>query len=120
MKPDWLTALIQSGTSPNKPSPLEATFTLPRIADHRPDYSPSVPSTLRTLRTWEPNEARLNMFKEHRVIFVGEKGREVTLELRELVKRGGGEYECCAVEGGKKALHSVAWQRGKAKGRIWC
>lgn len=116
VKPEWLTTLIRSGISTDGPSPLEVTFTLPRIAEFRPEYSPSIPSTLRNLRTWEPNEARLNMFKDHRFIFVGEKGREVTTELRELVKRGGGEYECCAVEGGRKALHSVL-AKGKGKGR---
>lgn len=116
VKPTWLTTLLHSGTSTDGPSPLEINFTLPRVADYRPDYSPSVPSTLRTPRTWEPNEARLKMFNDYRVIFVGEKGREVTLELRELVKRGGGEYECCSVEGGRKALHSVL-AKGQGKGK---
>ena len=116
VKPGWLTTLIDSGSSSDGPSPLEMTFTLPRINDFRPEYSPSIPSTLRNLRTWEPNEARLNIFKDHRFLFVGEKGREVSSELREVVKRGGGEYECCAVEGGRRALHSVL-AKGKGKGK---
>lgn len=50
------------------------------------------------------------------MLFIGEKGREVSLEMRDLVKRGAGEYECCAVEGGRKALHSVL-AKGKGKGK---
>lgn len=55
------------------------------------------------------------MFSGKRIIFVGERGREASGELRQLVRRGGATYECCAVQGGKKALHAVL-AKGQGKG----
>lgn len=130
VRPDWLTTLLAHGVSPHiteatqidepspteRPSRLEANFVLPRISEFKPDFSPSIPSTMRNIKQWEPDEARLNLFSGKRFIFVGEKGREVSLDLRETVKRGGAEYECCAVEGGRSGLHSVL-AKGKGKGK---
>jgi hypothetical protein len=59
------------------------------------------------------------MLKGHRVIFLGEKGREASEEYRNLVKQGGGAYECCAVQGGRKALHDVL-ARAQGKGAKFC
>ncbi|KAI0075005.1 hypothetical protein K474DRAFT_1647144 [Panus rudis PR-1116 ss-1] len=118
VKPDWLTTLLSMGfsSSTDDPCQLEMTFSLPRVAEFRPEYSPSIPSTLRTLKVWEPNEARLNMFSRYRFVFVGERGREVSIDMRELIKRGSGEYECFAVESGRKSFHGVL-AKGKGKGK---
>lgn len=48
------------------------------------------------------------------MLFVGERGREVGEDYKELVKQGGGAYECCAVQGGREALHDVL---AKAQGK---
>lgn len=48
------------------------------------------------------------------MIFVGQRGREVLEEYKELVRRGAATYECCAVQGGRKMLHSVL-AKGKDK-----
>ncbi|KAI0791343.1 hypothetical protein C8Q75DRAFT_757839 [Abortiporus biennis] len=116
VKPDWLTTILEDNESASEPSPLERNFSLPRVVDFHPNYSLSIPSTLKAVRVWEPDEARMHMFKEFRVIFVGQKGREISSDYRTLVKRGDAEYECCSVDGGKKALHTVlAKGKGKSK-----
>ncbi|TCD62281.1 hypothetical protein EIP91_007100 [Steccherinum ochraceum] len=108
VKSEWLDALLTLGEpKDNGPSSLEHSYALPRISDHKPDCSPSIPSTLKLTSTWEPNESRVNMFRGHRVIFVGEKGREATSDDKDLVKRGGGDYECFAVSAGRKAFHNI-------------
>ena len=131
VRPDWLTTLITQGVSPHiteatqldepsppeRPSRLEANFALPRIIDFKPDFSPTIPSSMRSMKIWEPDEARLNFFNGMRFIFVGEKGREVSLDLRDVVKRGGGEYECYAVEGGRGGFHAVL-AKGKGKEKL--
>lgn len=130
VRPDWLTTLLTQGVSPHvtqatqvddpspteRPSRLEASFALPRLADYKPDFSPAIPSSMRSMKIWEPDEARLNFFAGKRFIFVGEKGREVSLDLRDVIKRGGAEYECYAVEGGRSGLHAVL-AKGKGKGK---
>ncbi|KAK7679065.1 hypothetical protein QCA50_018010 [Cerrena zonata] len=130
VRPDWLTTLLTQGIAPyvtqdtqldepsppERPSRLEANFTLPRLSDYKPDFSPAIPSSMRSMKIWEPDESRLNFFSGKRFIFVGEKGREVSLDLREVVKRGGAEYECYAVEGGRSGLHAVL-AKGQGKGK---
>lgn len=130
VRPDWLTTLLTQGIAPHitqdtqldepsppeRPSRLEANFTLPRLSDYKPDFSPAIPSSMRSMKIWEPDESRLNFFSGKRFIFVGEKGREVSLDLREVVKRGGAEYECYAVEGGRSGFHAVL-AKGKGKGK---
>lgn len=93
---------------------LEFTFVLPSPTKFRPTAAASLPSALKAANVWEPNEERLELFRDHRFIFVGEKGREAQEALKDLVKRGQGQYECFAVDGGKLALHKVL---AKAKGK---
>lgn len=56
------------------------------------------------------------MLQNYRVIFVGERGRETTEEYKELIRRGAATYECCAVQGGRRTLHSVL-AKGQEKGK---
>lgn len=56
------------------------------------------------------------MLKPFRVIFLGERGREISEDYRELVRRGGATYECCSVEGGRELLHRVL-AKGSDKGK---
>ncbi|THH27257.1 hypothetical protein EUX98_g6930 [Antrodiella citrinella] len=118
VKPDWLNAVLALGQTDNDngPSALERLYNLPRVSEHRPDYSPSIPSTLRTVSTWEPDETRVDMLRDHRFIFIGEKGREASSDDKDLVKRGGGDYECLSVNGGRKGFHSVL-AKGSTKGK---
>ena len=89
---------------------------MPSISKYRPTFSPALPSNLKNHRSWEPNEARSRMLKDFRVIFVGERGRETSEEYTQLVKQGDASYECCAVQGGKNALHTaLAKAAGKGK-----
>lgn len=107
VKPSWLTDLIDYYSPLESDDASTKEYHLPAISKHRPTHSPALPSSLKNHRSWEPNEARVGMFKGHRVIFVGERGREASEEYKELVKRGEGTYECCAVQGGRKPLHDV-------------
>lgn len=56
------------------------------------------------------------MLKRFRVIFLGERTREVSQAYKDLVKLGGATYECCAVEGGREFLHRVL-AKGSEKGQ---
>ncbi|KAI0084127.1 hypothetical protein BDY19DRAFT_973975 [Irpex rosettiformis] len=113
--PDWLQTIVTRGSSSDPSLSLEHEFILPSISQHRPALSSSLPSGLQSYRSWEPNEARVNLFKLFRFVFVGERGREVAEEYIELVRRGGASYSCCAVQGGQKALHN-ALAKGKEMG----
>ncbi|GJE85654.1 hypothetical protein PsYK624_017330 [Phanerochaete sordida] len=113
VKPSWLTELISHYAPLTTPDPGKE-YHVPSLSKHRPAFSPALPSSLKNHRSWEPNEARANMLKGHRVVFVGERGREAPADYKELVKQGGGAYECCAVQGGRKALHGVL---AKAQGK---
>lgn len=114
VKPDWITNLLTHyAIEPAADTAQE--YYVPVLSKFRPTFSPALPSSLKNYKSWEPNEARLNMFSGKRIIFVGERGREASGELRELVRRGGAAYECCAVQGGKKALHAVL-AKGQGKG----
>lgn len=118
VRQDWLTELIRVGSptedNPKGTSQLELTFSLPPESKFRPTFSPALPPALKMFKTWEPNEERLNMLRGFRFIFVGEKGREVDGDLRELVGRGGGEYEGFPVSSGKAQWHRIL-SKGKAK-----
>ncbi|KAH8105460.1 hypothetical protein BXZ70DRAFT_920948 [Cristinia sonorae] len=117
VKPDWLEALLALGeTDDTSTSALERSFSLPRISEHRPEYSPSIPSSLKSISVWEPNESRADLFRNYRFIFVGEKGREASADEKDLVKRGGGEYECFTVSGGQKAFHNIL-AKGSSKAK---
>lgn len=110
VKPEWLSELLELSLLDPRESPraLEYTFALPPEGRFRPGFAAALPSALKTLRSWEPNEARLNMLKGYRFLFAGEKGLEVPAGYREVVKRGGAEYEAFSVNAGvvrwRKAL----------------
>ena len=55
------------------------------------------------------------MFRTYRFVFVGEKGAEAPSALKELVRRGEGEYECYAANGGRDGFRKVL-SKGKARG----
>lgn len=110
VKPEWLTELIDLSILDPRESPraLEHTFALPSESKFRPGFVSDLAPTLKTIKTWEPNETRLNMLKGYRFVFVGEKGLEIPAGYRDLVKRGGAEYEAFTVSVGvvrwRKAL----------------
>nr|VWP02121.1 BscN [Ganoderma boninense] len=116
VKPDWLNALLASGRSdePGELSLLEEHFVLPQTTKFRPGFSPSLPPQLKKYAIWEPNEERSGLFRGHRFVFVGEKGAETQNAMKDLVKRGEGDYECFAAANGKDAFRQVL---AKARGR---
>ncbi|KAI0688219.1 hypothetical protein BC835DRAFT_1419331 [Cytidiella melzeri] len=105
--PDWLQTVLKRGASSDVSISLEHEFVLPSTSQYRPALSPALPSSLQSYRSWESNEARVQLLKPYRFIFFGERSREPTEEFRELVKRGGASYEYFAVQGGRKALRGV-------------
>ncbi|KAH9025233.1 hypothetical protein EDB85DRAFT_1984556 [Lactarius pseudohatsudake] len=110
VKPEWLSELLDLSILDPRETPraLEHTFVLPSESRFRPGFATDLPTALKTLRAWEPNETRLNMLKGYRFVFAGDKGFEVPAGYRDVVKRGGAEYEAFAVSGGvvrwRKAL----------------
>ena len=110
VKPEWLSELLDLSILDPRESPraLEHTFALPPESRFRPGFAAALPSSLKTLRAWEPNETRLNMLKGYRFVFAGEKGVEVPAGYRDVVKRGGAEYEAFSLNAGvvrwRKAL----------------
>ena len=95
VKPEWLSELLAHFILDPQESTyaLEHTFVLPPESKFHPGFAAALPPTFKTFKTWEPNKARLNMLKGYRFVFVGEKGLEIPAEYRDLVKRGGAEYE---------------------------
>ncbi|KAF7789787.1 hypothetical protein EIP86_000733 [Pleurotus ostreatoroseus] len=116
VRPEWLDALISSGSSSDGPSQLEREFVLPDASSFKPKLSPSLPSSLKNYRSWELNDERTNMLSDYRFIFVGERGREAREDLRTLVKYGGSTYECCPVQGGRGSLRTVL-AKAESKGK---
>jgi len=117
VKPEWLIELLRRGQSENDaPSALEQSFILPPTNKYRPSFSPSLPVALKSFVKWEANEGRIGIFRDIRFVFIGEKGREIQEAMRELVKRGEGDYECFTVESGRHVLHQVL-AKGRGKGR---
>ncbi|KAH9961776.1 hypothetical protein BC827DRAFT_1201768 [Russula dissimulans] len=108
VKPEWLSELLAlSDLNPREsPRALEHAFALPPEGKFRPAFAAALPPALKTFKTWEPNEARLNMLKGYRFVFAGEKGLEIPAGYRDLVKRGGAEYEAFTVTAGV-----VRWRR---------
>ncbi|KDQ52572.1 hypothetical protein JAAARDRAFT_138401 [Jaapia argillacea MUCL 33604] len=112
VKPEWLDELLRLGelevpTGSMKTTSLEHAFVLPAEAKFRPSFSPSLPPTMKVFKVWEPDEARLNFFHGYRFLFLGEKGREVNMELKDLVVRGGGEYEGFNIGNGRAKWHQT-------------
>jgi len=98
VKPEWLTELLAlSNMDPRESTrALERTFVLPPESKFRPAFAAALPAALKTIKTWE------------RFVFLGEKGLEIPAGYRDLVKRGGADYEAFAVGAGvvrwRKAL----------------
>jgi len=117
VKPEWLNEIIRLGNLPTDTSDgisLEHTFSLPPISKFRPSFSASLPPAQKVFKAWEPNEERLNMFTRYRFLCVGEKGRELESDLRDVIERGGGSFEAFDVKAGKTKFHR-ALTRGQAK-----
>ncbi|TDL23405.1 hypothetical protein BD410DRAFT_787229 [Rickenella mellea] len=111
VRPDWLTEYIRLGTEtkeedPESPSILEYEYIPPSETKHRPPFAPTLPPPLKTFRTWESNEERVGMFRGWYFVFVGEKGREVDAETRELVQCGGGVLDTFDLANGR-----TRWQQ---------
>ena len=124
VKPEWLSELIALSTLNPRESTraLEHNFSLPPESKFRPGFAAALPSTYKTLKTWQPNEARLNMLKGYRFVFVGEKGLEIPAGYRDLVKRGGAEYESFTVSTGvvrwRKALFRAKTLAEEKNGKV--
>ncbi|KAI0282399.1 hypothetical protein BC826DRAFT_1190684 [Russula brevipes] len=108
VKPEWLTELLTLSDLNLRESPraLEHMFALPPESKFRPSFAAALPLALRTFKMWESNETRLHMLKGYRFVFVGKKGLEIPAGYRDLVKRGGAEYEAFTVDVG-----SVRWRK---------
>lgn len=126
--PSWLTEFLRLGDVINLDhgaleegppvTALEFEFLPPSEAKHRPSFSSSLPSSLKSFKAWEPNEERDRMFKGWRILFVGEKGREADQDLLQMLDAGGAEYEVFDVSGGEKKWKQVLGknQRKASKG----
>ena len=112
VKPEWLSELFALSTLDPRESTraLESNFSLPPESKFRPGFAATLSSTYKTLKTWQPNEARLNMLKGYRFVFVGEKGLEIPAGYRDLVKRGGAEYESFTVSNGVMRLRKALFR----------
>ncbi|TBU28793.1 hypothetical protein BD311DRAFT_865160 [Dichomitus squalens] len=117
VKPEWLTAVLAAGRAdePGELSLLEEHCVLPPTTKHRPGFAASLPPPLKKYEVWERDERRAAVFRGARAVFVGERGAEAQSALRELVKRGGGEYECFAAANGREAFRQVL-AKGRARG----
>ncbi|KAI0776848.1 hypothetical protein BD413DRAFT_610439 [Trametes elegans] len=119
VRPEWLIALLAAGKAREEDaeegrgglSPLEVSFALPPETKFRPAFAPALPPRLRKFEVWGADEERAGMFRGRRFVFVGERGAEAPGALRELVRRGEGEYECFAVEGGTERFGQVLAKR---------
>jgi hypothetical protein len=104
VKPQWLEELVRLGTLPveegSNATPLEQTFALPPVTKFRPALPGTLPQSLKSVKLWEPNEERLSLFQGLRFIFVIEEGREVEADIKELLRRGCGQWETFAVNEG--------------------
>lgn len=124
VKPEWLSELIALSTLNPRESTraLEHNFSLPPESKFRPGFAAALSPIYKTLKTWQPNEARLNMLKGCRFMFVGEKGLEIPAGYRDLVKRGGAEYESFTVSTGvvrwRKALFRAKTLAEEKNGKV--
>ncbi|KAG5646780.1 hypothetical protein DXG03_002156 [Asterophora parasitica] len=113
-KLEWLTEVIRLGTLPKVAQgiSLESSFDLPPLNNYRPTFSPSLPTSQKEFRVWEPNEERLMMFSTLRFLYVDEKAR--IGDYKEVIERGGGSFETFDIAGGQSKFHR-ALARGQAK-----
>jgi hypothetical protein len=117
VKPEWINEVIRLGSLPDDSSSgtsLEHTFSLPPTSKFRPTFSASLPPAQKVFKVWEPNEERLNMLAGYRFLCVGEKGRELESDFRDIIERGGASFEAFDVMAGKTKFHR-ALTRGQAK-----
>ncbi|KAG6828871.1 hypothetical protein H0H92_006480 [Tricholoma furcatifolium] len=113
VKIEWLNEVIRLGILPNtSQESLERNFELPPLSKYRPAYSPSLPTSQKEFRVWEPNEERLMMFSSYRFLWVDEKSR--LGDYKEVIERGGGSFETFDSAAGKSKFHR-ALTRGQAK-----
>ncbi|KAH0580358.1 hypothetical protein H2248_001859 [Termitomyces sp. 'cryptogamus'] len=113
VKLEWLAELLRVGTlRKGSQDSLEHNFELPPLNKYRPAYSPSLPTSQKEMRVWEPNEERLNMFSAYRFLYVDEKNR--IGDYKEVIERGGGSFETFDAAAGKLKFHR-ALTRGQAK-----
>ncbi|KAG1737826.1 uncharacterized protein EDB91DRAFT_470252 [Suillus paluster] len=130
VKPEWLQDLIRLGSTPVENDSfgltvLEKSFVPPLESKYRPAFGPALPPVLKSFKHWEPNEERLNLLRGFRFILPAEDG-EVDPELRELVVRGGAEYEGFNLKAGlgkwrqviAKGKRKVEELRGAGKGLV--
>ncbi|KAG2121622.1 hypothetical protein DEU56DRAFT_760630 [Suillus clintonianus] len=115
-KPEWLQELVQLGSTPTENdsfglTALEKSFVPPLESKYRPAFGPALPPALKSFKHWEPNEERLNLLRSFRFILPAEDG-EVDAELRDLVVRGGAEYEGFNLKAGL-----AKWRQVIAKGK---
>lgn len=117
VKPEWINEVVRLGSLSADSSggaSLEHTFSLPPISKFRPSFSPSLLPEQKVFKVWEPNEERLDMLASYRFLCVGEKGRELESDLRDMIERGGAAFETFDVKAGKTKFHR-ALTRGQAK-----
>jgi hypothetical protein len=117
VKPEWINEVIRLGNLPADSSggvSLEHTCSLPPISKFRPAFSASLHPEQKVFKVWEPNEERLNMLASYRFLCVGEKGRELESDFRDIIERGGASFETFDVKAGKTKFHR-ALSRGQAK-----
>ncbi|KAG1824497.1 uncharacterized protein BJ212DRAFT_531036 [Suillus subaureus] len=116
IKPEWLQELVRLGSTPAENdsfglTALEKSFVPPIESKYRPAFGPALPPALKSFKHWEPNEERLNLLRGFRFVLPAENG-EVDAELRDLVVRGGAEYEGFNLKTGL-----AKWRQVIAKGK---
>lgn len=120
VRAEWLQELIRLGTTPEDGhpfnlSPLEQTFVTPPESKYRPIFSPSLAHSLKSFKFWEPNEERLHLLKGYRFVLLSDGGGKVDEDMRELVTRGDGAYECFPLANGEAKWRQLL---GKAKRKV--
>lgn len=116
VKPEWLQELVRLGSTPAENdsfglTALEKSFVPPIESKYRPAFGPALPPVLKSFKHWEPNEERLNLLRGFRFVLPAEDG-DVDAELRDLVVRGGAEYEGFNLKTGL-----AKWRQVIAKGK---
>ncbi|KAK2465043.1 hypothetical protein APHAL10511_003119 [Amanita phalloides] len=115
---EWLEEIVRLGspTGEDKPgaSELEKSFALPPLSKYRPSFSPALQTSQKVYRVWEPNEERINLLKDYRIFLVTEIVNAIGSDMRDLIQRGGGSYECLDIHAGKSKWHK-ALVRGSSK-----
>lgn len=120
VKVEWLQELIRLGSTPEdshqfKLTPLEQTFAPPLESKYRPVFSPSLAPSLKSFKFWEPNEERLHLLKGYRFVLLSNADGQADSDVRELIIRGDGEYECFPLTNGEAKWNQLL---AKAKRKI--